>query len=497
MVMAGTEDSKKIDFSEANTPLNTPENITSLASNEVFVFGSDLAGYHVGGAARVALDKFGAVWGQGVGLQGQSYAIPTTQGGLETIQPYVDDFIKFAQSHPELFFYVTRIGCGTAGFNDIDIAPLFKNAVSVKNIYLPESFQRILSGEYICFPPLSTIRPYEASRLYGDIQTLADIIKTLNDKNKYTDIRVLMKDFKQTIHGYRRKGIDIRKSCFQMERILETETDYLFEKGSFDFDRLISIIDEIKKGKYPSDLIAIDSRDAKTSFLILAENLNGIKRYQDSDEFLSDFMDIATNENLRETPYAPVGYFFSTYPLGLFEIGIKSMWKQMLGKDGHLSNALLEKFIFTDHERKVASFFSDSFYKNWHRYNENVCHGASECYSRELKSACPELREFNLVKHILHEECRKENYAYCTFDNPEEGSYTGSYIPIKDSKCDVFIEYKHHWGIFGSRKLFDNEKDKINFIKRVKGYINKEINQPKKNYFDNNVKISYKKRKTE
>ena len=68
----------------------TPERITELKANEVFVFGSNLAGSHGGGAAALAFRKFGAVWGEGVGLQGQSYAIPTMQGGVETIKPYVD-----------------------------------------------------------------------------------------------------------------------------------------------------------------------------------------------------------------------------------------------------------------------------------------------------------------------------------------------------------------------------------------------------------------------
>jgi predicted kinase len=107
----------------------TSERIIRLEPNEIFVFGSNLAGAHGGGAARIALDFFGAVWGQGVGLQGQSYAIPTMQGGVETIKPYVDEFIEFAKVHPELKFLVTRIGCGIAGFRDEEIAPLFTDAI--------------------------------------------------------------------------------------------------------------------------------------------------------------------------------------------------------------------------------------------------------------------------------------------------------------------------------------------------------------------------------
>ena len=118
--------------------------INNLKPNEIFVFGSNLDGMHGGGAARVAYNKFGAIWGQGVGLQGQSYAIPTMHGGVNVIKPYVDEFIDFAKSHTELKFLVTRIGCGIAGFTDEEIAPLFKEAIEIENIYLPKSFYYIL-----------------------------------------------------------------------------------------------------------------------------------------------------------------------------------------------------------------------------------------------------------------------------------------------------------------------------------------------------------------
>jgi len=118
----------------------TPEFIKSLDKNEIFVFGSNLAGAHGGGAARIAAERFGAIMGQGVGLQGQSYAIPTMQGGVNTIKPYVDEFIAFAKQHPELTFLVTKIGCGIAGFTPDEIAPLFAGAVDVENIHLPQDF---------------------------------------------------------------------------------------------------------------------------------------------------------------------------------------------------------------------------------------------------------------------------------------------------------------------------------------------------------------------
>lgn len=125
----------------------TPERISELKQNEIFVFGSNLAGAHGGGAARLAYNKFGAIWGEGVGLHGQSYAIPTMQGGVETIRPYVDDFIRFARTRPELKFYVTQIGCGIAGFKIREIAPLFQNALDVESVILPQSFVMELEGE--------------------------------------------------------------------------------------------------------------------------------------------------------------------------------------------------------------------------------------------------------------------------------------------------------------------------------------------------------------
>ena len=132
------------DFS--SKPKYTPDFITKIESDEVFVFGSNLQGMHGGGAARIAYDRFGAVWGKGVGLQGRTYAIPTMHGGVPEIKPYVDDFIEFAKNNTDKFFYVTRIGCGIAGFDDEDIAPLFRAALTLKNVSLPKSFADVLES---------------------------------------------------------------------------------------------------------------------------------------------------------------------------------------------------------------------------------------------------------------------------------------------------------------------------------------------------------------
>lgn len=123
--------------------------IDTLEKDEIFVFGSNLEGKHLGGAAKAAHNRFGAQWGVGVELTGQTYAIPTMQGGIETIRPYEDQFIEYAKEHHEKKFLVTRIGCCIAGFKDEEIAPLFKKAATVCNIYLPKEFFNIIAAPYL------------------------------------------------------------------------------------------------------------------------------------------------------------------------------------------------------------------------------------------------------------------------------------------------------------------------------------------------------------
>ena len=138
-------DSNETDFIKNSTQVSnhqkfTPDRIESLSFNEIFVFGSNLEGHHNGGAAKVALNKFGAIYGQGVGLQGKCYALPTMHGGIDEIAPYVNDFIDFTIKHRDRYYYVTRIGCGIAGFKDEQIAPLFARALNLHHVFLPKSF---------------------------------------------------------------------------------------------------------------------------------------------------------------------------------------------------------------------------------------------------------------------------------------------------------------------------------------------------------------------
>jgi len=131
----------------------TPQKIEYLNENEIFVFGSNLAGKHEKGAAKLAYQKFGAQYGVGEGLMGNCYALPTKDTNIQSLtldQIYekILAFTTFAQSHPELFFYITKIGCGLGGYKYSEIAPLFKNSniEYITNIALPIEFWQLLNS---------------------------------------------------------------------------------------------------------------------------------------------------------------------------------------------------------------------------------------------------------------------------------------------------------------------------------------------------------------
>lgn len=124
-------------------PRVTSDHVDHLEENEVFVFGSNANGQHNGGAAAQAMHSFGAIWGQGEGRQGQSYAIPTT-GGIAEMSAAVKRFTSYAAAHPELRFLVTRVGCGAAGYTAGQVAPLFNDCLSLENVALPSEFWDVL-----------------------------------------------------------------------------------------------------------------------------------------------------------------------------------------------------------------------------------------------------------------------------------------------------------------------------------------------------------------
>jgi len=116
---------------------------------KIFVFGSNYAGRHGKGAAAYAYKKHGAIYGQGAGLQGNSYAIPTKDASLKpleltTIQSYVNIFLAFSELHPDWDFLITNIGCGLAGYTPSQIAPMFASHKDKSNLHFSTEFKAIL-----------------------------------------------------------------------------------------------------------------------------------------------------------------------------------------------------------------------------------------------------------------------------------------------------------------------------------------------------------------
>ncbi len=124
----------------------TPHWISELKDDEIFVFGCRRSGRHYEGAANFARKNFGAIVGQGEGLQGQSYAIPTAGVGLGWIRQAVNRFTEFAFANPNLKFLVTPIGCGLGLWNYDEIAPLFREASKLPNVWLPEEFWNVFNN---------------------------------------------------------------------------------------------------------------------------------------------------------------------------------------------------------------------------------------------------------------------------------------------------------------------------------------------------------------
>ncbi len=165
-----------------NTQRFTPENITKLSEHEIFVFGSNLNGRHAGGAARLAVEKFGAKEGVAEGLQGQSYAIPTLDRNMNKLQPeeITRSLVRlsdFAKINPEKIFYLTRIGCGIAGFDTSDIIKLVRGCDFPDNVIAPQEF---IKADIICIR-----RKWSGEVLFEYADMDNTILKTLLRAMKY------------------------------------------------------------------------------------------------------------------------------------------------------------------------------------------------------------------------------------------------------------------------------------------------------------------------
>jgi ADP-ribosylglycohydrolase len=446
-------------------PDYTPDAISSLKADEVFVFGSNLHGHHGGGAARVARKKFGAIWGQGVGLQGQSYAIPTMQGGVETIKPYVDQFIKFAKEHTELFFYVTRIGCGIAGFKDSDIAPLFKDAMAVENICLPKSFvkenEKTASSEV----------PQELlTMMYGQVRTLIDILKVLNKNEPIKDSDDARERLTEITEHNVRYGDEF--AFMAMRTIWCIMSRYEREGSKVDIEQMekdmLSFHDgnEYLKANHIEQIFYNYSVRKMVKYI---QFLNEFRRYSDYESIREDLQSIPVSHCSSNDPQ----YYYSFYEGTLFDVWhiLLEEWDNVT-KNGKLDNDLLEQVAFGRFDKLVKEHGLKETIRL--AYGDVGCHPdiqAPYMYNNEriwgpiyridgkhIEKGCSDFRRWpwtntSFEMKFAHKILERDKNYMCVGTNWIKGLY----LPISDYTLPVYSRYigKMH---------FESQVEKIKFI---------------------------------
>ena len=450
-------------------PEYTPDAIGTLKSDEVFVFGSNLHGHHGGGAARAAIKKFGAIWGQGVGLQGQSYAIPTMQGGVETIKPYVDQFVGFAKEHTELFFYVTRIGCGIAGFKDSDIAPLFKDAMDVCNICLPESFVK---------ENKSTISPTVPQELltmmYGQVRTLVDLLKELNKQEPIKDRDDARKRLIEITERNVRYGDEF--AFMAMRTIWCIMSRYEHEGSKVDIEQMEKDMLSFHDGNEYLKANGIEQifyNYSVRKMIKYIQFLNEFRRYSNYEAIRDDLQSIPVSHCSSNDPQ----YYYSFYKGTIWRVRdiLFEEWENVI-KNGKLDNELLEQIAFGRFDNMVKEHGLKETIRL--AYGDVGCHPNIQApMSRRegtvwgpiyridgnhIEKGCSDFRRWpwtntSFEMKFAHEILEKDrNYMFADSD-----WLGGLYLPVSDYTLPVYSRY-------GGRMDFESQEEKIKFIEEHK-----------------------------
>lgn len=454
-------------YNEIVRPMYTPDRIDSLKYDEIFVFGSNLTGMHKGGAARAAMLRFGAIWGQGVGLQGQSYAIPTMQGGVETIKPYVDEFTRFAEQHDELFFYVTRIGCGIAGFKDDEIAPLFANAAILNNVCLPKSFVEVLR----------TKLPDEVKTImYGQMRTLVDLLKVLNDQEPIKDADDAEKRLMELIERNVRYGDEyafmaVRTIWCLLSQYQNDGKDVdlkMLEKDLYDFHKNNNRVVE-------ESITNIFYNYSVSKLIKYIQYLNDFRRYRDYQHIEEDLPSIPVSHCSSNDE----GYYYSFNRFALLDLHwiLMDEWNN-ISRNGYLDNAALEEIIFGRYERMLKEHGIRELIQlaygqvgchpdlrrpiSGHYINNPVYGPVFRVRGNDIEKGCSDFRRWPFSS-----ESFEMKFAHTILDKDpnykhvNEGNYDDAYIPVEDYSLPVYSRYR-------GKMKFDSEEDKLAFIKRYR-----------------------------
>lgn len=394
---------------------------------------------------------------------------------------------------------VTSFGSLLETFNDYryELIRLAKEGRKVNCTSIIESLKKEKTQCGEPFPMISRTANVRLNQ-YGQVRTLVDIVKHLNQQNQYTNLDTLLSDFNSVLEKYRSRGtIDNDVITFTIGAIkssfgLHSETPYL------DFNRFISFLDYDTCGDDIPTLDAIYSRRAKTKLIRLVEILNEIRRYTNSDELINDLTEVVSNEEMDD-PFL----YFKSYPRHFFLVGLKSMWNEMT-TDGVLNNDLLEDIIFTNHEKRLQTYelrcligmdFEDDgpchpevyfpkqlgtapIYVEYPFISEGCSSTpilVKSCGEGKGPNRSPELYEFEVVRRIIERECELGNYV----------DINGHYIPVYDYRLKKVV---NGWYLYpqirNTRPVFNNNYGRIRFRgEREKcRYINKIIGEAK--YYD-------------
>ncbi len=449
----------------SDRPTITPDSITELQPDEVFVFGSNLKGHHHGGAANYALNHFGAKWGIGRGLSGQSYAIPTSRIPFDELKGYVDEFLQFARDHDDLLFYVTRIGCGNAGYTVEDIAPLFADAYELENVRLPGEFAATLN---LGFDFKLEIQVPKAVKIqnYGQVRTLADLTMVLNAQKHYTNPELLIADLSSLLYLYRKRGTVTDDAIDSFKYMLGKNASKWFNDGYFDIDQMYAHLQDKAGNDATTALEVIYQRREMAKMARVVMLMNEVARYTDPQTLMMDVHNVLKYDG---TPMAPTNWNDSFhYPYFFFEQGIIYQWKQITDKEGRLDNDKLNRVMFENHEKRIAELGLPEVIRRDYA-PDSSCHpevffpnkaGTGPVYV-EIKQdvfvkSCgegkgpnrnPEMYEMQFLTPILERLCQGENPEYVMAD--------GCYIPIRDYSRPVYTRFgKVYFTTEAEKKLY-------------------------------------------
>jgi hypothetical protein len=288
------------------------------------------------------------------------YAIPTAQIGENTV--YVNDFIDFAEERPDLIFYVEG---SVEGFSDDEIAPLFKGALKLNNVLLPQSFVPGLSAYQI--PENYKIREY------GYARTLVDIIKVLNDKEHYTSPDTLYADFIKVLEQYSQRGTFTAESRMLIHSVIEQHEHELFSEGKLNIVRLKNLFND--KDCVYKNIEKVFHKRSIAKLIKLVRFFNNDRKYTSSQQILDDF-DILFNH--RDSYGRSVLNDPSTRSFGkgapyyAFLKSLRDLWDKLV-RDGQLDNDLLENVFFEQHDEKVRKFGLSSVLETDYKEEDAPC----------------------------------------------------------------------------------------------------------------------------